>query len=292
MQNVLLLTVLAITTACGPKLGESYSLELEKKYPQSSFLVASSVENKLHEPKVQASASYTVGKEKTVYAKNALLTVSNEKEQIISLPYVQSNKDIKLGYEEPKSIKELAKGSKTNKVKFVEIDKKLVYPLQYLKQLPNEYYLPQEELITDKEVVASDAKSDPVILNNAVGAPAYFVMVGDVYIGLKADLSLAQVYYLRHGLEYIRIYMNDTDLPLVFTQLSKTKKTALSENNYSIIFLGKNGNTLQFRKVYNNSDKPSEYREVKMSSPQIDVFGHKLLVQTATREALHCIIQK
>lgn len=286
--------VLAITTACGPKQAEtvSYSLELDKKYPHSAFLIASSVQNTLHEPKVQASKSYAVGKEKTVYANNALLTVSNEKEQLISLPYVRANKSVKLGYEEPKSIKELAKGNKTNKVKFVEIDKTLVYPLQYLKQLPNEYYLPQEELITDKEVVASEAKSEPVTPNNAFLSPAYFVLVGDVYIGLKADLSLAHVYYLRHDLEYIRIYMNDADLPLVFTQLSKTKKTALSENNYSIIFLGKNGNTLQFRKVYNNSDKASEYREVKMSSPQIDVFGHKLLVQTATREALHCIIQK
>lgn len=294
LQSGLLLMLLAISTACSPKQADtiSYSLELDKKYPHSAFLIASAVQDKLHEPLVQASKNYTVGKEKTVYVNNALLTVSNEKEQKISLPYVRANKNVKLGYEEPKSFKELTKGNTTNKVKFVEIDKNLVYPLQYLKQLPNAYYLPQEELITDREVVASETKSEPVIPLNAELSPAYYVLVGDVYIGLKADLTLAHIYYLRHDLEYIRIDMNDTDLPLTFTRLEKIKKTALSENNYSIIFVGKNGNTLEFRKVYNNSDKASEYREVKMTSPQIEVFGHKLLVQTATREALHCIIQK
>ncbi len=294
MPSVLLLILLAITTACSPKQDEArvYSLELERKYPSSAYLAASSVQNTMHEPVIRVSKSYTAGKEKTVYVNDILLTVSNEKEQTISLPYVRPSQSVKLGYEEPKTLRQLQKGVKTNKVKFVELDKNLVYPLQYLKQLPNEYYLPQEELVIDREVVESEAKSTPVRPVNAQNSPVYFVLAGDVYIGIREDMTLSHVYYLRHELEYIPIFMNDSKFDLTFSRLTKSKKTALSKNNYSIVFLGKNGNTLQFRKVYNNSDKASEYGEVRMSSPQIEVFGHKLLVQTATREALHCIIQK
>lgn len=296
LRNAPLLILLATVTACSPKSAadpvQVYSLELDKKYPNSAYLIASSAAETAHEPAVYASKSFTPGKEKTVYVNQPLLTVSNQKEQKISLPYVKANKSAKLGYEIPKSFKELKEGKKTNKVRFVEVDKNLIYPLQILKQLPNEYYLPQEEIVIDKKITASKTKSSPVEVKNAAKSPAYFVLVGDVYIGLTADLKLAHSYYLRSGLEYIHISIEDSQLALSFKQIEKTKKSALSEKNYSIVYLGKNGNTLQFRKVYNNSDKAAETREVKMSSPQIEVFGHSILVQTATREALHCVIQK
>lgn len=188
--------LLATATACAPKEENArvYSLEVDRKYPDSAYLVASAVQDKMHDPQIRASKSYVVGKEKTVYVNNVLLTVSNEREQTISLPYVRPSKNVKLGYEEPKTIRQLEQGVKTNKVKFVELDKNLVYPLQHLKQLPNEFYLPQEELILDKEIEASETKSTPVQPANAAINPVYYVLAGDVYIGVMEDLTLAHVY--------------------------------------------------------------------------------------------------
>lgn len=296
MPNVLLLILLVIISGCNTKQVpvsnvSIHQLELERKYEKSSYLIAKSVENKLLEPKVVSSRNYIVGKEKTTYVNNNLLTVSNEKEQKVYLPYVKSSIDAKFGYEEPKTIHQ-AKHTTTNTIKFVEIDKNLIYPLQLLKQLPNEFYVPQEEITINKPI--EKRESEPKkheIVKNASQSPSFFVLVGDVYIGLHEDLTLAHVYYLRKQLEYVKINLHDTNLKLKFKQITKEKKTALSENNYSIVYLGKKGNTLSFKKVYHNSNKTAELREIVMNSPQIDVFGHKILVQTATREALHCIIK-
>lgn len=297
MQNVLLLILLVLISGCNTKEVpvaanvSIHQLELERKYERSSYLIAKSVEEKLLDPQIVSSRNYIVGKEKTTYVNNNLLTVSNEKEQRVYLPYVKSTMDAKFGYEEPKTIRQ-AKQSTTNTIKFVQIDKNLIYPLQLLKQLPNEFYVPQEEITINKPV--EKRESEPKkreIVKNASQSPSFFVLVGDVYIGLHEDLSLAHVYYVRKQLEYVKINLHDTDLNLKFKQITKEKKTALSENNYSIVYLGKKGNTLMFKRVYNNSNKASELREIVMNSPQIEVFGHKILVQTATREALHCIIK-
>ncbi len=122
--------------------------------------------------------------------------------------------------------------------------------------------------------------------------PRHYVLAGDVYVGITEKGLLGTRHYLRSNLEMVAIDLNTEKLDITFKQLTTTKKSALSENNYSLVYLGKKGNTLQFRKIYNHSDKASEYAEVKMNSPQIEVFGHKIFVQTATREALYCIIQK
>ena len=237
-QNAFLLIPLAILTACSPKNVEVDAILIEKHYPQSEFLIAESVQDKVHEPEIHSFKNFTVGKAKTVYANQAVLTVSNEKEQKISLPYVVPGKSVKIAYEEPKTFKELQQGTKTNKVKFVEFDKNIIY------------------------------------------------------LGITEKGLLGTRHYLRSNLEMVAIDLNTEKLDITFKQLTTTKKSALSENNYSLVYLGKKGNTLQFRKIYNHSDKASEYAEVKMNSPQIEVFGHKIFVQTATREALYCIIQK
>ncbi len=298
MQNVLLLTLLVTITGCNtaqkiaPTVVTIHQLELEKKYENSSYLIANSVENKILDPKVVSSQSYILGKEKTIYVNESLLTISNEKEQKVYLPYVKANMDVKFGYEEPKAIKQVQQAT-TNTIKFVEIDKNLIYPLQYLKQLPNEYYVPQEEMTINKPVEKRESEHKKIeAVKNASQSPRFFVLVGDVYIGVHEDLSLAHTYYLRKNLEYVKLKLHDDNVNLKFTQIMKEKKTALSKNNYSIVYLGKKGNTLRFKKVYNNSNKASEFRDIVMNSPQIDVFGHSILVKTATREALHCVIKK
>lgn len=284
-QNAFLLILPAILTACGPKNAEVAAILVEKHYPQSEFLIAESVQDKVHEPEIHSFKNFTIGKTKTVYANQAVLTVSNEKEQKISLPYVVPGKSVKIAYEEPKTFKELQQGNKTNKVKFVEFDKNIIYPLQTLKDVPAEYYLPRSK--------AESAGAENVLEDSSETiAPRHYVLTGDVYVGVTEKGLLDTKHYLRSGLEMVAIDLNTEKLDMVFNQLTTTKKSALSENNYSLVYLGKKGNTLEFRKIYNHSDKASEYAEVKMNSPQIEVFGHKIFVQTATREALYCIIQK
>ncbi len=284
-QNVFLLIPLAILTACSPQNVEVAAILVEKHYPQSEFLIAESVRDKVHEPEIHSFKNFTVGKVKTVYANQAVLTVSNEKEQKISLPYVVPGKSVKIAYEEPKTFKELQQGTKTNKVKFVEFDRNIIYPLQILKEVPAEYYLPQSR--------AESAGAGEILENSSETVePRHYVLAGDVYVGITEKGLLDTRHCLRSNLEMIAIDLNTEKLDITFKQLTTTKKSALSENNYSLVYLGKKGNTLQFRKIYNHSDKASEYAEVKMNSPQIEVFGHKIFVQTATREALYCIIQK
>ncbi len=51
-QNAFLLIPLAILTACSPKNVEVDAILIEKHYPQSEFLIAESVQDKVHEPEI------------------------------------------------------------------------------------------------------------------------------------------------------------------------------------------------------------------------------------------------